>query len=118
MTRPRALPIRGFSGRLRLALRERGTNAHRAARRMGFAYGAVMRWVHEEQLPSAWGLIALCSHLNVSADWLLFGPDEPLRPRPAPPPAATLSAGPGALRPPLSDARRSAGAGGSARAAR
>lgn len=102
----------GLGDRLRHAIAARGETQSRVAKRAGMRANALSEFVTGARRPNLATVAALCRVLNLSADWLLFGPTlPPPPPRPELPAAANLSAGLGASAPPRSD-DKGAGAGG------
>jgi transcriptional regulator with XRE-family HTH domain len=96
MAKPHFAPIPGFGARLRHALESRELTMNAAARLAGVRASAMSDFCSGARLPPLRALVRLCRRLDISADWLLFGRDVPVRPRPVLPPAAILFAGPGA----------------------
>ena len=64
--------------RIRAARRARKLSQRQLAERIGVNRCTVGDWERERQQPSHPLLRALCQALDVSADWLLFGPETGL----------------------------------------
>ena len=67
-THPLRVP---FARRLRQAVDSSGLSVADVAERSGYNKTTVQRWIKGPREPSASKLAALCSVLDVSADWML-----------------------------------------------
>lgn len=63
----------GFAERLQEMMFERNYNQTTLAREIGVDRKTVMAWCNDRIAPNVTMLARICSTLNVSADWLIFG---------------------------------------------
>lgn len=67
------------SDRLRLVLDALGLKITEAAKRSGIPYRSWQNYLSGAREPGADALASICTHLNVSADWLLTGVGDMLK---------------------------------------
>ena len=62
-----------ISSRLRLVVEQSGLSITDVAAKCEIPYSSLQNYLRGEREPRSDALVAICTHLNISADWLLTG---------------------------------------------
>lgn len=73
MRKPTIKRLRGFADRLNEAMEKKQKSQIILARACNVDRKTIASWQTMQSEPRAYELAVLCTKLNVSADWLLFG---------------------------------------------
>ena len=69
--------MKGFDIRLKKVLDSKGISAYKLAKNTGISAASIGRYLNDERLPDGQTLIKMINYLDVDANWLLTGFNEP-----------------------------------------